>query len=325
MVQKFTKVSSAAKQSKSKKTLKQKCNFTTLEPNDSYTEGRHHWRPQKIFPLDILTKSVHWPKVYKEKPSNDVNILSLRMDQQKLIGDLLQDSMHSWTSFHYMGPLERELLWLVEMSDMFKLKHQTNLEYMRQYMSPTLCEFVDRGKITGINRLIREFFANLSPRIKMEFISKRKKAKMEILRRIQLLRNLLAQDAKSASDLYASTRWIQFEKGYRQGLLKRNDRVYVAEHALDGMNQYQSESDIQFYSGKVLGKKMIGDQIVYYTVYMDNSTVEKVREESLLTKDQMDALSKDMNLLMNQNNRSSEKKQRTLLNGHGQVIQKKKR
>jgi hypothetical protein len=281
------------------------CNVTTLEPNDSFTEGHHHWKPQKVFPHDILTKSSHWPKIHKTKPMHEISTLSLRMDQQKLFGDLLQDDMHTWTSFHYMGMLERELLWLLEMSDLFKLKHQTNIEYMRQYMSPTLCEFVDKGKIKSVDRLIREFFASLSPNIKMEFIAKRKKAKGAILEKIQLLRNLLADDAKSLSYLYASSRWILFERA-SQGLLKRNDVVYVAEDDRLGNDDETEGSNIQFYSGKVLGAKMIGDQVIYYTVFMDNATVEKVRQESLLTGDEMDALCQDVDMLMKNSSGSNE-------------------
>jgi hypothetical protein len=285
--------------------IKPPCNVTTLDPNDSFTEGHHHWRPQKVFPLGILTKSNHWPKLHTSKPPmNETNLLSLRMDQQKLFGDLLQDDMHNWTSFHYMGMLEQELLWLLEMSDLFKLKHQTNIEYMRQYMSPTLSEFVDKGKIESVDRLIREFFASLSPNIKMEFIAKRKKAKGAILKKIQLLRNLLADDAKSLSDLYASGRWILFEKDSSlQGVLKRNDIVYVAEYeslstSSSSSSDEMEECNVQFYSGKILGVKMVGDQVIYYTVFMDNATVEKVRQESLLTGDEMDVLSQDVEMLM---------------------------
>eukprot|EP00557_Chaetoceros_sp_GSL56_P006625 CAMPEP_0176490048 /NCGR_PEP_ID=MMETSP0200_2-20121128/7643_1 /TAXON_ID=947934 /ORGANISM="Chaetoceros sp., Strain GSL56" /LENGTH=336 /DNA_ID=CAMNT_0017887289 /DNA_START=232 /DNA_END=1240 /DNA_ORIENTATION=+ len=302
------------------------CNITTLDETETFTEGKHHWKPQKVLSREILEKSNHWPKMscthnnssnnnnnYNNKAqptNNDITTLSLRLDQYKLFGDLLQDDMHTWTSFHYMGMLERELLWLLEMSDLFKLKHQTNIDYMRQYMSPTLSEFVDKGRIQRVDRLIEIFFASLSPNIKMEFIAKRKKAKGAILQKIQMLRNLLADDAKSLAELYASSRWILLDRvlpsqqgggGGGLALLKRNDVVYVAEeedgNSLSNGGKRQG-SNILFYRGKILGVKMIGGQVIYYTVFMDNATVEKVRQESLLTRDEMDALCDDVDVLM---------------------------
>jgi hypothetical protein len=107
---------------KQEPTPPKECNFTTLEPNDSFTEGYYHWKPQKAYPRNILMNSRHWQKLHMSQPppSHQIHPSSFRIDQQKLFTNLLLEQMHHWTSFHYMGMLERELLWLVEMSDMFK-------------------------------------------------------------------------------------------------------------------------------------------------------------------------------------------------------------
>ena len=99
-------------------------------------------------------------------------------------------------------------------------------------------------------------------------------------------------------------------QGRRQGQeeIKRGDVVYVLDkgHAdiVNGSGgEIGNQTRIQCYRGQVLGKRMPrdpagiaacgNDQVAVYSLFMDNCVIERVFEDSILTKVQMDNIAKD--------------------------------
>lgn len=191
---------------------------------------------------------------------------------------------------------------MVELSDIFKQEEETKLDYVKRHMSSELAEFIGKQRIQSCNQLVREILTlNV---VKVEFIFKRRKAKKMLLQKINHLRALLKDGAEHLSDMFASKRWLRFKKdgNARRISFNHNDVVYVAEL----VNYSGEEPSIKCYQGRVSGAKIAKEKVAFYYVHFENSIIDKVHEDSLLTKHEFEQLATDVALMMNMEKKGKE-------------------
>ena len=79
-------------------------------------------------------------------------------------------------------------------------------------------------------------------------------------------------------------------------VLERGAVVYILKFCICS----EGGSNIECYRGKVLGHKKVDGRIAYYCVFLDNSVVERVFENSVLTQSEMQKISSDVEGLQTQ-------------------------
>ena len=289
--------------------------FKPLDQKDSYTEGIYHWKASAALPRRLLFKSKFW-KILKEKKIDSYK-QKLTKNERRVFENILIEEMHLWTTFIHLDEKEREVLWLVELSEIFKQEEETKLDYVKKHSSSQLADFIEERKIVSCNQLVREIWTpddvgdevrdNVTNRadMKVEFMLKRIRAKKSILQKINHLRALLKIGASYQSAMFASKRWIRFQRvGNRTIRFKKDDVIYVAEV----VNYDGEEPSMRCYQGRVSGVKIVEEQVAYYHVYFENSTIDKVHEESVLSNDEYQELAADVALMMKQEKIVEEKK-----------------
>jgi len=267
-------------------------NFKALDENDSYTEGFYHWKAAATLPKRLVDKSKFWPEFSKDNTCT-TNVVS---DDKKVFDDILQSEFDSWTTFFHLGEMEREVLWRVEMSEVFTQEDETKLDYVKRHMSSSLSEFVEKNRIQSSNQLVREMLLTLDPPSKVEFLFKRNSAKKVLSEKIHNLQALVKDGAEQLSAMYANKRWLRFKEGRNKAgiVFEKDDVVYVAEV----VNYSVEEPMIKCYQGVVSGAKTVDSQVAFYHVYFENSTIDKVHSDSLLSKAEFEKVAVDVGLMM---------------------------
>jgi len=278
----------------SKKRTAPSPNFKALDENDSYTEGLYHWKASATLPKTLVIKSKFWPEFSKDNTCTSTNVVG---DNQKVFDDILRSEFDSWTTFFHLGEMEREVLWLVEMSEVFTQEDETKLDYVKRHMSSSLSEFMEKKRIQSSNQLVREIILPLDPPCKVEFLFKRNSAKKVLCEKIHNLEALVKDGAEQLSAMYANKRWLRFKEGRHKGGtgFEKDDVVYVAED----VNYSGEEPIINCYQGVVSGAKTVDSQVAFYHVYFENLTIDKVHSDSLLSKGEFEKVAVDVGLMMN--------------------------
>ena len=276
----------------SKKRAAPSPNFKALDEKDSYTEGFYHWKATATLPKRLIDKSKFWPEFSKD----NTFIMNVVSGDQKVFDDILRSEFDSWTTFFHLGKMEREVLWLVEMSEVFTQEDETKLDYVKRHMSSSLSEFLENNRVQSSNQLVREILLPLDPPSKVEFLFKRNSAKKILSEKIHNLQALVKDSAEQLSAMHANKRWLRFKEGRDKGGIgfEKDDVVYVAEV----VNYSVEEPMIKCYQGVVSGAKTVDSQVAFYHVYFENSTIDKVHSDSQLSKAGFEKVAVDVELMM---------------------------
>lgn len=140
--------------------------LTAENSSDCYT-----WDPALTFPVEIAKKSPNFPTPLAQKPDGDRSkdlTLAMKEQERMALCHLLLAKMHKWTKFVHMASLERELLWLNELSDYFR-GSKSKFEFIESHASHDLSDFAMRENVKNSSQLIRQFFLSIKPSIKVWF------------------------------------------------------------------------------------------------------------------------------------------------------------
>ncbi len=244
--------------------------------------------------------------------------------------DKILSEMFTWTTYEHLNKLEQEILWLVELS--FSMIDKANLiqgesndcdvkrfelsfRYIQHFMSTDLRSnffdnFVGIDEITQQSRainitsnsmLIRYGVRHKNPKIKIEFMDKRKEAQTYIISKIQkrhyarCLSTICTNERISSlckeapvNTIFQSPeinqRWFQYhdedenETSWNEAKLKSGDLVYLFEDPLSNLG-HSGENDFDFqrlncYQGKILSHKKHTDYVTYSVLLRDTSSIE---------------------------------------------------
>lgn len=246
-------------------------------------ETHYEWKHCFTLPSDIPKKNKRWPKPYHPSP------IDLSIDQCEIqdFNSVLLNEMHTWTQFLHLNDIEREILWLIELSHTFVAGNDARgrFKYIQSNMTKQLATFAQEKKVHSSNQLVKKYFKTIPPTSKVEFITKRKSAKKAILKTLTRLKAL--QNPTKVHISCVRSRWLRFRyhnsernPALEHGDIKRGDYVYVMDF----------ESLIRCFKGKVLGKKIRNGRVAFYSLLMENYVVERVHEDSIMTKMQVEDL-----------------------------------